>query len=288
MTRKGRAITLSLQEPDKERLKAIAADFGMTWGDKPNISKLIEAIARGKLRVSPNHNWSSERIDTLNRVRKLLMDAGERELALAIAHLLLERSELSIPLRSDIEQFVSEPAHPWRIQVDQFIKRHQPFQLAYQDAADQLWHFSIRHGAIIRHGDRDYLDCWCDETAGNQDIDELCHNWCLRLDRIADDAMVSGIGGTWRSQLDFVPVELHLYRGLAIAYESKTSADLENGWHPDFPQVRRVVRKMTHSFWLFREIRRYGADCVVVAPPEVRDRFHQELIRMVSHYQSPS
>lgn len=285
MTRKGRAITLSLQEPDKERLKAIAADFGMTWGDNPNISKLIEAIARGKLRVAPNHDWSPERIDALNQTRLKLIDVGERELALAIAHLLLERSELSIPLRSEIEQFVTKPAHPWRIQVEQLIKRHQPFQLSYQDAAGRVWHFSIRHAAIIRHDERDYLDCWCDETEGNQDIAELCHNWCLRLDRIADDAAVSGITGTWRSHLDFIPVELNLYRGLAFAYESKTSTDLENDWHPDLPHIRRIVRKMTHSFWMFREIRRYGADCVIVSPQVVRDRFHQQLLGMLSHYQ---
>ena len=31
---------------------------------------------------------------------------------------------------------------------------------------------------------REYLECWCEEPKGNQDLPELSHDWCLRLDRI--------------------------------------------------------------------------------------------------------
>lgn len=41
--------------------------------------------------------------------------------------------------------------------------------------------------------------------------------------------------------------------------------------------TRRVVRQITNLFCFFREVRRYGPDCVVVSPTEVRDRFAAEI-----------
>jgi len=52
MTRKNRAITLSLDPAQKQRLEQIAASFGLTWGDEPNVSALIREIADGRLAVS--------------------------------------------------------------------------------------------------------------------------------------------------------------------------------------------------------------------------------------------
>ena len=43
------------------------------------------------------------------------------------------------------------------------------------------------------------------------------------------------------------------------------------------PQVRRVVRQVSSSFWLIREVLRYGKDCEIVSPEAVRDRLKQEL-----------
>lgn len=285
MTRKGRSITLSLEESDKVQLEAIALELGMMWGDEPNISRLIKAIARNQLSVFPNNNWSRDRVNTLNKARNLLVDVGQLEDALILAHLLLERSEITIPLRQEIEQFIERPAAPWRIQVERYIRQQQPFQLAYQDAAERVWNFIIFYADITQHEDRLYLDCWCSETEGNQDIAELSHNWCLRFDRMVDVAL-SPIKGRWRSRLDSIPVELHLHRGLAFAYRSKTDADEVNEWLSDPPQVRRVVRQVTNTFWFFREVRRYGSACVIVSPDAVRDRFKQELLLMIEQYNS--
>ncbi len=283
MSRKGHSITLSLREQDKAQLEALALEFGKTWGDRPNISKLIEAIARRELVIAPNHDWTKERINALNRARTALIDLGEIEMAVAIAQLLLERSELTIPLRHELEQFVARPVLPWRLEVQRYILRQQPFQLSYQDAAARVWHFTIRYAEIATHESRQYLDCWCEETEGNQDLPELTHNWCLRLDRITD-AAISPTSGQWRSRLDTVPVELHLFRGLAFAYQSKNSLDLVNEWVADLPQVRRVVRQASSSFWLLREVLRYGKDCEIISPAAVRDRLKQELEPMCKLY----
>lgn len=283
MTRKGRSITLSLEESDKTQLESIALELGMKWGDDPNISRLIKAIARRQLSVFPNNDWSRDRINTLNKARNLLIDAGQLEDALILANLLLERSEITIPLRQEIEQFVAKPAASWRIEVERHIRQQQPFQLAYQDAAERIWNFAISYAEITQHEERQYLDCWCEETEGNRDIAELSHNWCLRFDRMADVA-ISPIKGRWRSRLDSIPVELHLQRGLAFAYRSKTEADEINEWSDSLPQVRRVVRCVTNTFWFFREVRRYGSDCVIVSPDAVRDRFKQELMLTLEQY----
>ena len=283
MSRKGQSITLSVSEQDKAQLEALALEFGLTWGDRPNISRLVEALARRRLVIAPNHDWTKERITALNRARTALVDTGQIESAVAIAQLLLERSELTIPLRNELEQFVNKPALPWRVEVERYILRHQPFQLSYQDAAERVWNFTIRFAEIATHEDRQYLDCWCEETTGNQDLPELQHNWCLRLDRITD-AAVSPLTGKWRQGLATVPVELHLFHGLAFAYRSKTNTDEINEWATDKPQVRRVVRRASSTFWLIREVLRYGKDCEIVSPEAVRDRLKQELSSLCRQY----
>jgi hypothetical protein len=284
VTRKGRAITLSINDRQKAQLEAIALDFGITWGDKPNISQLVKAIADGKLRIAANHDWTGDRINALNQARNVLIDAGQIDAALAIAHLLCERSELTIPLRAEIEQFIAQPAPSWRLEVERLIRRQQPFQLAYQDAAGRIWQFTIRYGEIVRHEERLYLDCWCDETETNQDLPELSHNWSLRLDRITPDVAITAISKSWQPGLAEIPVEMHLSGGLAFAYRTKTDADILNEWHSDQPQVRRVVRRVRHTFWFFREVLRYGEDCEVTSPQAVRERMRNQVNALAQRY----
>jgi len=285
MTRKKRSITLSIEEHEKAQLEAWALEFGQTWGDSPNVSKLVKAIAQGKLRLAANHDWSRDRINVLHRILGWLKDDGQLEAALELAHLLLERSELNAPMRYEIQTWAERPSAPWRIELDRCIRLQRPFRLTYQDAADRLWNFTVRHALIERHEDRQYLDCWCDETEGNQDIEVLKHNWSLRLDRIPEEAMISLADGHWQPELSHIDVEFHVLRGLAFGYRPKTSADLTVDWDPD-QRIKRVVRRIRNTFWFFREVRRYGADCVVIGPEEVRDRFAQDAIAMAGHYQN--
>ena len=285
MGRKGQSITLSISERDKTELEQLALELGMTWGDRANISKLVEAIARRQLTIAPNHDWKIERINALNQARSALVDAGKIEEAVAIAQLLIERSELTIPLRAELEQFIAKPVQSWRLQLERYIRQQQPFQLSYQDAAERVWQFTIRYAAIAVHEDRQYLDCWCEETEGAQGLEALQHNRSLRLDRITDAAM-NRAAGEWRSLgLATILVELHLFRGLAFAYRSKRSIDVINEWHEELPQVRRVVRQVSSTFWLLREILRYGQDCEVIAPESVRELMRQEILGMCDRYE---
>ena len=283
MGRRGQSITLSVSESDKAKLEALALEFGMTWGDRPNISRLVEAIARRQLVIAPNHDWTKERIAALNRARTALVDAGEIQMAVMIAHLLLERSELTIPLRNELDQFITQQMLPWRIEVEKYLHRHQSFQLSYQDAAERVWNFTIRYAEIAIHEERQYLDCWCEESEGNRDLPELQHNWCLRLDRITD-ASVSPVKGQWRGELAHIAIEMYLFSGLAFAYRSKTAKDEINEWLTEPPQVRRVVRRITNTFWFIREVLRYGQDCEIISPDTLRDRIKQEVQALYERY----
>lgn len=282
MSRKGQSITLSISDRDKTQLEAIALELGMKWGERPNISKLVEAIARRQVLVFPNNDWSETRIRALERSIHALTDIGQIEQARIVAELLKERSELSLPLRAEIERFLENLPPAWRIEIDRYIRRNQPFQLTYQDAAERLWNFTVRHAKIIPHEKRQYLDCWCEETEGNQDIEYLRHNWCLRLDRI-QDAAVTPIEGHWLTHLDQIEVEIHLLRGLAFGYKAKPE-DSENDWLPEQPRVRRVVRKVSNTFWFLREIAPYWEDCVIVSPESVRSLVLKKLIAQCQQY----
>lgn len=283
MTRQRQTITLSLQPYDKVHLEALALEFGKTWGDRPNISKLIEAIARHQLLIAPNHDWTPERISLLNRIRTHLIDHGEIDLALEIAKILSDRSELTLNLRSEIDGFIAQPVQTWRTIVEQYLKREQPFRLSYEDAAERVWQFTIHHARITPHETRQYLDCWCEETLGSDDIPELQHNRSLRLDRITD-AAVSPIKAQWKPDLDTVPVEFHLHDTLAFAYRTKNPRDLEVSWLTEAPPTRRIQRDITSSFWFLREILPYGPDCEIISPNSIRDRLKAKIQAMAQRY----
>jgi hypothetical protein len=283
VTRKGQSITLSVSEQDKAQLEAIAHELGMLWGDAPNISRLIKAIARRQLLICPNYDWSCDRLNSLNQARLALVDAGQMDAALDVAQLLLERSELAIPLRQEIQQFLDAPTPPWRQVINRYIGQQQPFQLSYRDAADRLWSFSIRHARVTLYEKREYLECWCEEIEGNQDISELAHNWSLRLDRI-NEAAIDLMPAKWKPTLDQVEVEFHLNAGLAFAYSPRPD-DIICEWLTNPSQVKRVVRRISSTFWFIREVLRYGAECRVISPKVVCDRVHQQVQAMIALYE---
>ncbi|PAX59916.1 WYL domain-containing protein [Brunnivagina elsteri] len=282
MSRKGQSITLSISERDKAELEALALEFGMKWGEKPNVSRLVEAIARRELIIGNNNDWKESRIRALHRCISALVDMGQTEQAQEIAKLLLERGELSLPLRGEIEAFLGNTPPAWRLQVDKYILRQQPFQISYEDASHRVFNFTVRHAVITNHEKRQYLDCWCEETEGNLDIEELKHNWCLRLDRI-QDAAVTTIDGKWRSHLAEIEVSMHLFGRLAFAYQAKPEDKL-NEWIPEQQRVKNVLRRVSFTFWFIREVMQYTPDCVIISPENVRSLVKQKILTLCDLY----
>lgn len=285
MSRKGQSITLSVKEAEKQALEALADRLGYTWGDKPNISKLITAIAQQKYRLTVNDNWTETQIKALDQAWRLLVDLGKIPEAEEIARILLERSELQILQRQTLDAFLDKPIPTWRKQIEIFIKESKPFRLTYQDASDRTYNFTVVHARIELLENHQYLVCTCDENEGNQDIPELNHNWVLRLDRI-QEAVVNQIKLPWQTELDQITVEFRVYNRLAFNYGKSSNKldDLTVSEIEGDPPQRTITRKIYSTFWFFREITPYFNDCEIISPDSVRNLFREKLRSLWERY----
>lgn len=285
MGRKGASITLSIKEAEKLELETLANDLGYNWGDKPNISKLITAIAKKQLRIAINHDWTDQQIQSLEQARQLLIDTGKLTEAEIIARILIQRSELQYPLKQEIEKFLEKPKPPWRGKIENFISHKRPFQLSYVDAADRQFTFTVLHAELRLLENHQYLVCTCRETEGNTDIPELQHNWTFRLDRI-QEAAVNPVKHPWKTQLDHVVVTFELYGGLTFNY-GKTgykADDLDIGEISGNPPTRTITRRVFSTFWFFRDIAPYFENCQIIEPDSVRTHFQTKLRSLYAKY----
>jgi predicted DNA-binding transcriptional regulator YafY len=285
MAGKTRSINLSVTAQDKQRLEQLAESLGQTWGGNPSISQLVKAIAQRKFLVTPNNDWPPARIQALITAQQLLIDAGKIDNAKILTELLLSRSELTIPQRTELQNFLDHPPAPWRQTLDRYIRSHTSFRLAYYDTADRPWSFSIRHAQILPIEKRLYLQCWCEETDGNQDIPELAHNRTLRLDRIPD-AAITPLKAKWQPDLDRVDVEFHIFGGLISGYRSNHTNDKTNDMIAEPVTARRIIRSISSTFWFFREILPYGEDCEIISPDHIRQKFAEKVRLLVDRYAS--
>ena len=277
MARKKDTLTLSVPYGTKEKLEAIALRLGLKWGSKPSPSALVTAIAQEDLEIDRSFELSNAQIAALDQAIKDLVDAGHMDDAKSVTTLLLDRGNLEAPLRRSLMATVSQPVEGWRIRLDQLIEQQQVFRLVYLNSQGQLFDYTVRYAEICFYEKRYYLQIWCEEMEDSNDLPELRHNRCLRLDRIQS---VLETDGEWRGRFDCVEVTLQLRGGLMRAYESKVD-DISDGTGDE---VRQVVRRVVNSFWLIREVRRYGADCEIIAPQILRDRFLEELSCWLSRY----
>lgn len=279
MARKKETLTLSVPPGTKDKLEDIAQRLEIKWGENPSASGLVAAIAQNEVQVSRHRlTLNPRQIQALRQASKALLDAGQVEDAETIITLLLAQENLEAPLRQALLQQMNQPLQSARTQVDEYIKNQQPFRVSYKNSQGQELEFSVRYAEVRLYEKRFYLQIWCEETEDSQDLPELRHNRCLRLDRIHG---IFPIQGEWRGSLDSIKVYLHFKRWLANAYEPKPE-DLENEF---LGETRQVVRQVVNPFWLIREVFKYGQDCEIVAPDIVRKRFKQELTQLYHIYQ---
>lgn len=280
MSRKKETITLSIPSGTKEQLEEIARKLGIFWGKSPSVSGLLVAIAQQEFEVGEPFTLNSPQVAALQQAIGLLKDSGFIEQAQTISSLLLERGKLELPMRQSLLQQVSQPTEAWRILADQFRQNQQPFHLLYANPQVGDLSFTVRYAEIAFEEKRFYLNIWCDETEdiANTDFPELIHNRCLRLDRIKG---VVPINGQWRHEgLDSLKVYLHFYKGLIKAYEPKPN-DISN---EVIGEVRQVVRNVSNPFWLVREMLRYGDECEIVSPENVRSLLQQKILTLCQLY----
>jgi predicted DNA-binding transcriptional regulator YafY len=280
MSRKKETITLSIPSGTKEQLEEIARRLGIFWGKSPSISGLLVAIAQQQQEMKKLFTFTPDQVAALDQAAKVLIDTGFTGQAQTLVNLLLEQGNLELPLQQALVGLLKQPSEEWRSRVEQHRQNQQPFHLSYGNAQGEDLLFTVRYAEISFEEKRFYLDIWCDETDDikNPDFPELIHNRCLRLDRIKG---VVPINGHWRHEgLDFLKVYLHFYRGMVKAYEPKQN-DVSNEVIGD---VRQVVRRVSNPFWLIREVLRYGEDCVVVSPENVRSLVRNKLRTLCQHY----
>ncbi|MGG6293632.1 helix-turn-helix transcriptional regulator [Leptolyngbya sp. AN02str] len=277
MARKKETLTLSVPPGTKEKLEAIAERLNIRWGSNPSPSGLVAAIAQQEFEVGQPFKLNASQVKALHQGVRDLIDAGHIEEAKSVLTLLIDKGEIEAPLRQSLIQQISQPLEGWRIQVDAYIAQQQPFHLLYQNSQGHPLEYTVRYAEVIFYEKRYYLQIWCDETEDSDDLPELSHNRCFRLDRIQG---IFPISGEWRGSFDTIQVQLHLKGWLVRAYEPK-----EDDIHDEIlANVRQVTRNVVNPFWLIREVRRYGPECVIASPDAVRDRFRQELLAMVEQY----
>lgn len=281
MPRKKETITLSIPPGTKEQLEAIARKFNVLWGKDPSISGLIVAIAQHSLEVGKPFELDSNQVNALQQAIKALNDAGRIGEAQTILTLLLDRGNLETPLRQSLLKQLSQPAQAWRILVDEYREKKQPFYILYHDSQERDLEYTVRHAEIKFFDKRFYLLVWCEETADVEHnllkLPELWHNRCLRLERIKS---IVPISGNWRGELDYIKVQLHFFGWMVKAYERKND-DLNDITVGD---VRQVLRRVAIPFWLIREVLRYEENCVIVSPESMRDRLTSKLRTLCQLY----
>jgi predicted DNA-binding transcriptional regulator YafY len=284
MSRKKETITLSIPPGTKEQLEDLARRLNILWGKEPSVSGLIVAIAQQAVEVGKPFTLDSAQVKALQQATKILSDSGQIAEAQTLIGLLLERGNLEPPQRQLFLQQASQLTEAWRIIIDQHRSNQQPFLLFYRDAQERELEYTVRYAEISFEEKRFFLNIWCEETEDIKDTDfpELIHNRCLRLDRIK---AIVPTGGQWRDEgLDHLKVYLHFKRGMVKAYESR-NADISNEvLVVREEKVRQVVRRVSNPFWLVREVLRYGGDCVVVSPENVREQVKQKLRLQCQQY----
>ncbi len=278
MPRKKETLTLSVPPRTKEQLEEIARRLNIFWGKSPSPSGLIAAIAQQKLEVSQPFTLNSNQVSALRQATRVLVDSGFIEDAQTITRLLLERGNLEPPVRQQLLQQIGQPTEPWRFRLDQLIENGQPFHLLYRRNDGKEFEYTVRYAEIRPHAKRLYLDIWCEETEDSNDLSDLKHNRCLRLDKIIT---ILDANGEWRGSLDYTEVQLHLLGGLAHNYEAKEGEDVKNEM---VGEVRHVVKRVSTTFWLLGDVRRYGSNCVVLTPEELRERVKQEVRLQCQQY----
>jgi predicted DNA-binding transcriptional regulator YafY len=282
MPRKKDTITLSIPPGTKEQLEAIARRLNIFWGQTPSISGLLVAIAQAAVEVGKPFTLDSNQVNALQQAIKALNDAGQVGEAQTVLALLLDRGNLEAPLRQSLMKQLSQPTQAWRILIDEYRQKQQPFYVLYHNSQGQDLEYTVRYAEVRFFERRFYLLVWCEETQDVEndipELPELWHNRCLSFDGIRS---IVPIGGDWRGQLDSVKVYLQFRGWMVKAYKRKPGDDLED---ETVGEVRNVVRKVVNPFWLIKEVLRYENDCVILAPESMRDRLKQKIRTLCGLY----
>lgn len=282
MARQKEALTLSVPPGTKKQLDELAERLDYRWGDRPNASALITALAEGTLAVGAGLRLAEAEVQALVQAILALIDNGTTEHARVLMEFAVAYGDLEEPLRRKLLERLGDADDSRRKQIDEKIAARQPFYLYYKSARGTPYQFTVRFAQVRFRERRSYLEIWCEETEKSADLPGLKHNRFLRLDR-AQGLSVVASGGIWRDDLDYVEATFKLLPALARDYEPDPD-DLRTEADGD---ALIVTRRTASAFWLLRELKAHGALCEVLSPPDLRARMQQELRAAADLYDAP-
>lgn len=272
MARLKEALTLSVPPGTKQQLDELAERLGFRWGDRPNASALVAALAEGSVALGTGLKLGAPDVQALVLAANALIDTGQTEPARVLTELLVAHGGLAVPLRTQLLQRLGKSDDSRRQAIDEKIAAKQPFYLYYRSARGTEYQFTVRFARVSFRERRSYLEIWCEETESSSELAGLTHNRFLRLDRALGLSVVAS-GGGWRDGLDQIEVRFKLTGALAKEFEL-TPEDISKESVGDDLIVTRLTAS---AFWLLRELKAYGAYCEVLSPPELRERMRTEL-----------
>ncbi len=270
--------------PPENYLKSKAGSSGQVAGREETISVILEREGSNTDGII-NDICSDPRIEVIYEAISLFKNSGDVSKAQILGNLLLEQGNLDSAIRQSVMNQLIHPDQSWRIVVEQSCQKKEPFRLFYKNSQQEYIAFTVRYAETSFEEEKGfYLNIWCDETEDikNPEYPELIHNRCLRFDRVKT---ILPVKGQWRDEgLDYLEVHLHFCKGMVKAYKPKASSVNKDISNEKVGDIREVVRKVANPFWLIREVFRYGKDCEIISPPEVRSRFRENLKSLCQAY----
>lgn len=276
------SLTLSLLSGTKAKLEEIARENGYFWGKSPSPSALVQAIASKELQVGKPFSLNDNQVKALRQAIVTLIDNGDTPEAEILARHILDKAQLEFAMKKELIQLTNSHIDKWRLIVEEYMNRKQPFELLYTNSQGKELIFNVYFAQIDPHEKRLYLNIWCEETEDTSEdnqkyFPELLHNRCLRFDRIQGIIPKSG---TWRDSLDYIDVRLQFTGWMVKAYKPRQK-DIDDKTNNN---IRTITRRVFNPFWLIREIKGYGEYCTIVEPDGLRSYYKQELIKMCQLY----
>jgi predicted DNA-binding transcriptional regulator YafY len=272
-------------------------NFDYKWNNK-HPSKNREHIKNNQNLPDKTFSQSLDNKTTLDhsiallQACRILKNLGDNELTYAVAESLLEHYLPEIfsnnALENEIKEYLDIPIINNIKKVQEHLIKQQPFYFTYTDSKNNTESFTILYAEIATHNrQRIYLDCWCEEVEGSQDIEDLQHNRTFNLKKISNFTIVPAEDKKWKSSgLDSICIEMIFTKGLiSKALEIK---DTNQNKYKSINQLSarqvQVIQPITNTFCFFQDILRYKEDCVIIQPDHVRQKFYEIIQKMNDLY----
>jgi hypothetical protein len=286
MQRHQTSITLSVPPDTKERLTQLAQTLGILWGAKPSPSKLVAAIAEGKVSVGAAVRPDAEQLDALVAAVRLLLAQGEMNKAQALIRMTTARGGLPEEVLNLLFLELAQVALAWRASIEQAISRREPILVTYGGSKPEPSSYVARYAEFRSRMGQWYVDIRTGDGVGDSmEIPGLEENRCLRLDRVQKVAPAFHPSGWADEGLATVVADLRCFEDSAKYYKRHPDDLPDETVYDEAAGTRRVRRKVSNSWWFARDIVVLGPDVVVEGPPALVEKVRERLRGALRRYE---